>query len=81
MPRNLKNRIEQCTPILNENIRSRIIKDLELYINDNSSSWLMQADGKYILTETIQNESTEANDETVTINAQSTLLEKLSESF
>ena len=41
----------------------------------------MQADGKYILTETIQNESTEANDETVTINAQSTLLEKLSESF
>lgn len=48
MPRNLRNRIEQCTPILDNTIKQRIINELTLYISDNSNAWLMQPDGQYV---------------------------------
>jgi len=48
MPRNLRNRIEQCTPILDANLRNTILSDLELYLADNSSAWKMQTDGRYL---------------------------------
>lgn len=47
MPRNLRNRIEQCTPIKDESIKQTIVKDLETYLEDNSTAWLLQADGQY----------------------------------
>ena len=47
MPRNLRNRIEQCTRIKDEQIKSIIINDLELYLDDYSNSWLLQSDGQY----------------------------------
>ncbi|NND81599.1 MAG: polyphosphate kinase 1 [Gammaproteobacteria bacterium] len=47
MPRNLKNRIEQCTPIENESLKTIIINDLQLYLKDNTNAWIMQADGQY----------------------------------
>ena len=47
MPRNLRNRIELCTPITDETIKSTIINDLHLYLKDNSNSWFMQSDGHY----------------------------------
>jgi len=72
MPRNLRNRIEQCTPILDENIKLNIISELELYIEDNSNAWLMQEDGEYV--------QAIVTDENPSIrNAQHELLEKLSE--
>ncbi|MFT5656117.1 MAG: polyphosphate kinase, partial [Arenicella sp.] len=47
MPRNLRNRIEQCTPIEDKSLRGTIIEDLETYVSDNSGAWQMQADGGY----------------------------------
>ena len=48
MPRNLKNRIEQCVPIIDEKIKLNIINDLYSYLKDNTNAWLMQSDGQYI---------------------------------
>ena len=78
MPRNLKNRIEQCTPILNETIKNNIINDLEIYLKDNTSSWLMQADGKYIMSIPTDLNGDESLD---FIDAQQTILENLAESY
>ena len=78
MPRNLKNRIEQCTPILNETIKNNIINDLEIYLKDNTCSWLMQADGKYIMSIPTDLDGDESLD---FIDAQQTILENLAESY
>lgn len=78
MPRNLNNRIEQCTPILDDKIKTTIIDDLELYLKDNSSAWLMQSDGQYALSIPQPNEE---NGDIVELNAQQTLLDQLAESF
>lgn len=48
MPRNLRNRIEQCTPIEDESLKSIIVDDLNCYLKDNSDAWEMQADGQYV---------------------------------
>jgi len=48
MPRNLRNRIEQCTPIEDSNIKDSILKDMQTYLNDNTNAWLMQSDGEYV---------------------------------
>jgi polyphosphate kinase len=48
MPRNLRNRIEQCTPIKDSQIKKRIRDNLGLYLNDNSGAWLMNENGDYI---------------------------------
>lgn len=72
MPRNLRNRIEQCTPILDIKIKTNIIKDLESYLKDNSNSWLMQPDGQYV--QSIHVDETEG-----TFNAQYELLESFAD--
>lgn len=69
MPRNLTNRIEQCTPIEDPTIKQRLIDDLKLYLSDNSNSWVMQSDGTY----------KQADSKTDIVNAQQTLLEQFSE--
>ncbi|MCL4131779.1 UNVERIFIED_CONTAM: hypothetical protein GTU68_050837 [Idotea baltica] len=74
MPRNLRNRIELCTPILDKKIKNIIIRDLESYLNDDSDSWLMQPDGQYA-------HSTHFDNETPSHNAQQFLLESLTESL
>ena len=74
MPRNLRNRIEQCTPILDKKIKSRIIQELEMYLNDNTSAWLMQADGQYI-------RSTAQSAEATPCNAQNQLLSYYSDDW
>lgn len=74
MPRNLRNRIELCTPITDPRLKSIIIKDLESYLNDDSDSWLMQADGQYI-------QSIHTTETVEAHNAQQILLENLAESL
>jgi len=74
MPRNLRNRIEQCTPILDENIKSEILANLNTYLADDSNAWLMQADGQYV-----QALKREGNDEP--LNAQNILLDNYSEKY
>lgn len=88
MPRNLRNRIEQCTPIEDEKLKTDIINDLNAYIEDNSSAWLMQSDGNYILEgDSTLGKRSHANntgnknqqDSIAQLNAQQTLLKKFTE--
>jgi len=48
MPRNLVQRVEQSFPVLNPKLKQRIIRDLELYLEDNTNSWIMDQGGAYI---------------------------------
>ncbi|PCJ22558.1 MAG: polyphosphate kinase 1 [SAR86 cluster bacterium] len=48
MERNLSNRIEVCFPILKKKHISRIVDELNLYLDDRYQSWELQADGEYI---------------------------------
>jgi polyphosphate kinase len=47
MERNLSHRIEVCFPILKKKHSSRILADLEAYLDDEVQSWEMRADGHY----------------------------------
>jgi len=47
MERNLFKRVEVCFPIENKKHKDRIIRDLDLYLTDNSQAWLLQTDGVY----------------------------------
>jgi len=48
MPRNLRNRIEQCTPILDATLKDRIINNLNRYLQDTENAWLLGPEGQYI---------------------------------
>jgi len=71
MERNLHQRVEVCFPIENEKIRKRLIKDLKLFLQDNTNSWELQADGSY-LRNSPENEASACS-------AQASLLEKYAE--
>jgi polyphosphate kinase len=47
MERNFFRRIEACFPILELELKQRIIDDLELYLTDNTQAWQLQSDGEY----------------------------------
>lgn len=74
MPRNLYNRIEQCTPVLDQNIKQTIIDDLENYLQDNSDAWIMQSDGQYL-------QCIDFGADTPQHNAQQHLIESLTDSL
>ncbi|MCG6934631.1 MAG: polyphosphate kinase 1 [Proteobacteria bacterium] len=48
MERNLFRRVETCFPILDTKLRDRIIKDLDMYLADNTQAWILQHDGSYV---------------------------------
>ena len=81
MPRNLNNRIEQCTPIEDEKLKANIINDLTAYIDDNSSAWLMHPDGTYSLLSEPSSDSNTDDDRVKReqIDAQQTLLSRFTE--
>ena len=72
MPRNLRNRIEQCTPIKDKTLKQDIIEDLNMYLDDTENAWLLSSDGKYKKV-TSQDENAKS--------AQESLLKKHSESY
>lgn len=47
MPRNLVQRVEQCFPILDKEIKKRIIDDLEVYLADNCQAWALDHEANY----------------------------------
>ncbi len=47
MDRNMFRRVETCFPVDNKKLRDRIMSDLQIYLNDNSQSWILQNDGSY----------------------------------
>jgi len=69
MERNLDKRVEVCFPLNHKKNISRVKKDLETYLNDNTSSWQLQADGEYLRNNPSGNQNPR--------NAQTSLLEKL----
>ena len=67
MDRNLLRRVEAATPITQEDLKQRILDDLELYWSDNTLAWDMRADGSY----------TQRQSKPNTINSQETLCQTL----
>lgn len=66
--RNMFRRVEACFPIENRKLGDRIISDLELYLKDNTQSWLLNTDGTY---------HKPSHPVEVNISVQSSLLEQL----
>jgi polyphosphate kinase len=49
MERNLYNRVETCFPILQEDLKRRMVNELEMMLSDVEQSWILQANGDYQL--------------------------------
>ncbi|MFT4634700.1 MAG: polyphosphate kinase [Arenicella sp.] len=88
MPRNLRNRIEQCTPILDDAIKHSIFSNLNTYLKDDSNTWLMQTDGDYVHARANDDIAGASDDSTgggaeikVAFNAQQVLLAKYSDQY
>ena len=69
MERNLDKRVETCFPVEGKKLITRVKKELESYLSDNTQAWVLQADGSYLRVSPSGN----ANPR----NAQAALLEKL----
>jgi len=60
MERNLYHRVETCFPILDEAIKKRMIKELNLMLSDSKQSWMLSSSGEYQLAESVK--ECDAND-------------------
>jgi len=69
MERNLDKRVEACFPVEGKKLVSRVKKELESYLTDNTQAWLLQADGSYQRVQPTGNQNPR--------NAQQALLDKL----
>ena len=49
MDRNLFRRVETAFPVLNPELKARLIADLDACLEDNTHAWELQADGSYRL--------------------------------
>ncbi|MBL8224589.1 MAG: polyphosphate kinase 1 [Chromatiales bacterium] len=50
MDRNFFRRVEVCFPVLDEDLKARLLSDLDLALSDNTQAWELQSDGSYVLT-------------------------------
>ncbi|MCY1509652.1 Polyphosphate kinase [compost metagenome] len=48
MERNLDKRVETCFPVEGRKLILRVKKELEAYLTDNTQSWQLQPDGRYM---------------------------------
>ncbi|MDG9922476.1 MULTISPECIES: polyphosphate kinase 1 [unclassified Pseudomonas] len=69
MERNLDKRVETCFPMEGKKLITRVKKELESYLSDNTQAWVLQPDGRYQRLSPFGN----ANPR----NAQAALLDKL----
>jgi polyphosphate kinase len=51
MERNFFRRVEVAFPVVRESQRERIVRDLHLYLTDNTQAWLLCPDGSYVRAE------------------------------
>ncbi|SHM32389.1 polyphosphate kinase 1 [Phytopseudomonas punonensis] len=70
MERNLDKRVETCFPVEGKKLITRVKKELETYLTDNTHAWVLQPDGRYVRLSPTGNQNSRS--------AQATLLEKLS---
>ncbi|WJN59862.1 polyphosphate kinase 1 [Pseudomonas sp. SO81] len=47
MERNLDKRVETCFPMEGKKLITRVKKELESYLSDNTQAWVLQPDGRY----------------------------------
>ena len=47
MDRNVFRRVEVAFPILDANLKKRLIGDLDQYLSDNTKAWMLERDGSY----------------------------------
>ena len=71
MNRNMFQRVETCFPIEDKRLQQRVLHDLDIYLRDNSQSWLLQPDGSYKLIHRKDNDEL--------IRAQTVILQELLE--
>ncbi len=71
MDRNFYRRIEIMFPILDPRLKTRLISDLAIYLEDNTQAWALEPDGRYRLLE--------RRDDEPAVAAQSRLLAQLAE--
>ena len=69
MERNLDKRVETCFPIEGKKLITRVKKELESYLSDNTQAWVLQSDGNYLRQQPTGNQNPR--------NAQAFLLDKL----
>ncbi len=74
MPRNLRNRIEQCTPIQDPLLKEAVLENLKKYLKDNTNAWLMQPDGQYV-------QAINTGEDATDFNAQNALLAHYSDTY
>ncbi len=72
MERNLDKRIETCFPVEGKKLITRVKKELESYLTDNSQAWALQSDGSYVRCSPTGNQNSR--------NAQATLFDRLTNS-
>ncbi|PVZ10403.1 MULTISPECIES: polyphosphate kinase 1 [unclassified Pseudomonas] len=70
MERNLDKRVETCFPVEGKKLVTRVKKELEAYLTDNTHAWILQPDGTYSRQTPTGNQNPR--------NAQAALLDKLS---
>jgi polyphosphate kinase len=51
MTRNVERRIEIACPVLDRNIKSRILEILKIELEDHASAWILHPDGNYVRSE------------------------------
>jgi polyphosphate kinase len=69
MNRNMFQRVETCFPIEDKRLQQRVLHDLDIYLRDNSQSWLLQPDGSY--------KRLQRKDDEELIRAQTVILQEL----
>jgi polyphosphate kinase len=47
MERNLDHRVETCFPVEGKKLLTRVKKELEAYLTDNTHAWVLHSDGSY----------------------------------
>ncbi|HYQ37812.1 MAG TPA: polyphosphate kinase 1 [Pseudomonas sp.] len=70
MERNLDKRVETCFPLEGKKLITRVKKELEAYLADNSQAWVLQSDGRYQRLQPYGNQNPR--------NAQALMVERLS---
>ena len=69
MERNLDKRVETCFPLEGKKLITRAKQELQVFLTDNTRSWILQSDGSYVLSSPSGNQ--------IARSAQNALLEKL----
>ncbi|WP_263261830.1 polyphosphate kinase 1 [Pseudomonas sp. RIT-PI-S] len=70
MERNLDRRVETCFPVEGKKLITRVKKEVEAYLTDNTHAWILQPDGTYVRLSPTGNQNPR--------NAQAILLDRLS---